>query len=194
MVLRIVGELRDASADFRYRRDLYRLLFAHAPTKLETDEPDGYDHASRRSGYRTFGGQVVKSHGERLIADFLYLYGVEYEYERPYCVDFYYPGIDVWHEHWALDRDGNPPAQFEGYAASVAWKRDLHRRHGTQLLETTWGDVRGSGAGCSSTSTGRSTRRGNVASARTTSSTSRTCSCRRRTTSRPATSTAPSTW
>ena len=30
---------------------------------------------------------MVKSHGERLIADFLYLNGVDYVYERPYDVD-----------------------------------------------------------------------------------------------------------
>ena len=153
MVLRIVDELRDASETFRYRWDLYRLLFAHAPTKLETHEPDGYDSATRQNGYRTFGGDIVKSHSERLIADFLYLNGVEYEYERPYSVDvadashsqyrpdFYYPAIDIWHEHWAVDQQGDPPAEFDGYAAGIAWKRALHRRHGTQLIETTWGDV-----------------------------------------------------
>jgi len=153
MVLRIVDELRDADETFRYRWDLYRLLFAHAPTKLETHEPDGYDSTTRQNGYRTFGGDIVKSHSERLIADFLYLNGVEYEYECPYSVDvadashsqyrpdFYYPAIDVWHEHWALDQQGNPPAEFDGYAAGIAWKRELHSRHGTQLIETTWGDV-----------------------------------------------------
>ena len=63
-----------------------------------------------------------------MIADFLFLNGVKYEYERPYAhdvadadhsqyrPDFYYPDVDVWHEHWALDRDGNPPAEFDGYA------------------------------------------------------------------------------
>ncbi len=44
---------------------------------------------------------MVKSYGERLIADFFYLNGVDYFYERPYdvsdsthaqyCPDFYYP-------------------------------------------------------------------------------------------------------
>ena len=120
-----------SSETFRYRWDLYRLVFAPAPTNLETHEPDGYDSAKRRNGYRTFGGDVVKSDGERLVADFLYLNGVEYEYERPYGIDvadashsqyrpdFYYPTIDVWHEHWGVDQHGNPPAECEGYAE--AW-------------------------------------------------------------------------
>ena len=153
MVLRIVDELRDASESFRHRWDLYRLLFANAPTDLAENEPDGYDDATRRTGYRTFAGEVVKSHGERLIANFLYLNGVDYVYERPYDVDvsdsthsqyrpdFYYPDIDVWHEHWALDRDGKPPPEFQGYAEGMAWKRGVHAQHGTTLVESTWAEV-----------------------------------------------------
>ena len=58
-----------------------------------------------------------------------------------YRPDFFYPEIDVWHEHWALDADGNPPEEFEGYAESMAWKRETHRRFGTTLVETTWAQV-----------------------------------------------------
>lgn len=153
MVLRIVDELRDASESFRHSWDLYRLLYANAPADLAENEPDGYDHASRQTGYRTFAGEVVKSHSERLIANFLYLNGVDYVYERPYGVDvsdsthsqyrpdFFYPGVDVWHEHWALGRDGKPPPEFEGYAEGMVWKRRVHAQHGTRLVESTWAEV-----------------------------------------------------
>jgi DNA helicase-4 len=153
MVMRIVDELRDASESFRYRWDLYRMLFANAPTDLTENEPDGYDKATSQTGYRTFAGEIVKSHSERLIANFLYLNGVNYEYERPYDVDvadathsqyrpdFYYPDIGVWHEHWALHRDGMPPAAFDGYTEGMAWKRRVHAQHGTTLVESTWADV-----------------------------------------------------
>ncbi len=156
MVLRIVNELRGMSESFRYRWELYRALFADAPTRLEENEPDGYDRATGQTGYRTFAGEVVKSHGERLIANFLYLNGVNYVYERPYQVngrpiasstrsqyrpDFYYSDIDVWHEHWALDRDGKPPAAFPGYAQDMAWKRRTHAQYGTTLVESTWAEV-----------------------------------------------------
>jgi DNA helicase-4 len=71
---------------------------------------------------------VVKSEGERLIADFLFLQGVEYDYELPYChdvadaehsqyrPDFHYvtPDGELWHEHGALDAAGRPPKQFRG--------------------------------------------------------------------------------
>lgn len=153
MIQRIVDELRDGSESFRYNWDLYRLLFANAPTSIGEDEPDGYDKRTKRTGYRTFAGEVVKSHGERLVADFLYLNGVNYEYDKSYPFqvsdathsqyrpDFYYPEIDVWHEHWALDRDGRPPASFKDYAAGLEWKRRIHAQHKTILIETTWADI-----------------------------------------------------
>lgn len=153
MVLRIVDELRDSSPQFRYRWDLYRTLYASAPADLEEHVPDGYDRATGGTGYRTFAGEVVKSHSERLVANFMYLNGVNYEYERDYehatadaahsqyLPDFYYPDIDVWHEHWALDRNGRAPARFKGYAEGMEWKRRIHSRRGTVLVESTWAGV-----------------------------------------------------
>ena len=153
MVERIVDELRDADERFRYNWDLYRLCFARTSTSLEDGDPDDYDNKTKQSGFQTFGGQVVKSHRERLIADFLFFNGVNYAYEHPYShqvadashsqyrPDFYYPDIDVWHEHWAVDRDGNPPAEFVGYARDMDWKRRTHTQYKTTLIQTTWADV-----------------------------------------------------
>ena len=153
MVERIVDDLRDSSPEFRYRWDLYRLLFASTSITLNGGDHDAYDRATRTTGFRTFNGEVVKSHGERLIADWLYLNGVEYKYEQKYPVpladsehsqyrpDFYYPRADLWHEHWALDRDGRPPREFVGYTESMVWKRKVHEVHGTKLIETTWASI-----------------------------------------------------
>lgn len=149
----IVDHLRDSSVDFRYKWDLFRLLFANLASTPEGGDHDHYDREKRDTGFRTFDGGYVRSHGERLIANWLYLNGVNYEYERPfahrtaspdhsqYRPDFYYPAADLWHEHWALDRDGKPPAIFPGYAEGIAWKRETHRKYGTKLIETTWADV-----------------------------------------------------
>jgi DNA helicase-4 len=151
--MRIVDRLRDSSESFRFHWDLYRLLFANAPTDINEKALDGYDKVDRVSGYNTFSGVIVKSHGERLIADFLYLSGVEFEYEKTYVFpeadethsqyrpDFYYPSIDVWHEHWALDQQNRPPSEFRGYAESMAWKRAVHKRRGTKFIESTWAEV-----------------------------------------------------
>src|SRR5690606_39001443 len=96
-------------------------------------DPDSYDRDSRRTGFHTLDGDVVKSAGERAIANWLIQCGVDVTYELAYSVDvadaqhsqyhpdFYYPAADVWHEHWAfVDGDDVPPS-FEGYLESRAW-------------------------------------------------------------------------
>jgi DNA helicase-4 len=153
MILSIVDELRDKSEHFKYRWDLFRTLFANAPLGFNEAEPDGYDRANKATGFRTFSGELVRSHGERLIANFLFLNGIRYDYERPYHVDladalhpqyrpdFYYPDVDVWHEHWALDKEGRAPTGFTGYHEAMAWKRNVHALYGSTLVESTWADV-----------------------------------------------------
>ncbi|MDH2414336.1 UvrD-helicase domain-containing protein [Nocardioides sp. CER19] len=152
-VSRIVDELRDSDVGFRFKWDLYRLLFARMGENSAEAQPDAYDKKSRTTGFGTMRGEVVKSEGERLIADWLFLNGITYEYERPYShdvadeshsqyrPDFFYPDVDVWHEHWAIGPDGEPPAAFVGYAESMRWKKQTHRRFGTTLLETTWTEI-----------------------------------------------------
>ncbi|WP_084130587.1 UvrD-helicase domain-containing protein [Demequina sp. NBRC 110055] len=149
----IVDRLRDGDFAFRFRWDLFRLLHGKAGASLASAQPDSYDRATGTSGFATYRGDTVKSEGERLIADWLYLHGVEYRYEHPYVhdvsdathgqyrPDFYYPTVDAWHEHWALRADGTVPDEFVGYAESMRFKRDLHRRHGTTLVETAWHSI-----------------------------------------------------
>jgi len=99
---------------------------------------------------RTIQGDYVRSLEECAIANWLYVNGIQYEYERDYehdlashehgqyRPDFYYPQIAVYHEHLALDQNGRPPEFFSsGYIDGVQWKRQMHQQHGTQLIETT---------------------------------------------------------
>ena len=158
MVMQIVDQLRDASESFRYNWDLYRLVFSKSPTELKKGEAKGDDDLAPDK-FATLRSGVVKSVGEQMIADFLFLNGVDYEYERRYDVplatptksqyrpDFYYPAVGAWHEHWAVGLDGKPPANFAGYGESMTWKRNLHAQHGTKLIETTWGEVVVAGTG-----------------------------------------------
>lgn len=153
MVARLVDELRDESPSFRYRWDLYRLLFARTSNSPEGAPAEWWDRETDVAGHRTLRGETVRSQGEKMIADWLYLNGVAYEYERAYShpvadsehsqyrPDFYYPDVDVWHEHWALGRDGRPPREFVGYAEGMEWKRRVHASHGTTLIETSWADI-----------------------------------------------------
>ena len=154
----IVDSLKNSSPDFKYKWDFFRLLMANAPSAPDSGEPDNYDRTTKEIGLRTFDGKNVRSGGERLIANWLYLNGIEYKYEHPYSFrtasathsqyrpDFYYPEADLWHEHWGLDSDGNPPPNFTGYLEDMEWKRQTHKSNGTMLAETTWFQiVHGSG-------------------------------------------------
>ena len=104
----------------------------------------------RRHELRTLQGELVKSFEECLIANFLYLNGVRYEYERryeeptattkrrQYAPDFYLPDADVYIEHFALSKDGRTPRFINraNYTAGREWKLRLHAEHGTKLIET----------------------------------------------------------
>jgi DNA helicase-4 len=100
------------------------------------------------AGVRSLRGEHVRSHEECTIADWLYLHGIEYAYERPYephVADqdgrpyrpaFTLPGAYL--EHFGVDRDGQPAPWLdrERYQQEMAWRRATHRRFGTRLVET----------------------------------------------------------
>ena len=101
-----------------------------------------------------------KSDEESKICDFLGSRGIKFRYEekyeistvdadfRQYCPDFsiYIDGADgqqkrVYLEHFAINEEGRTPDWFSEedkikYHQGIYWKRDLHRQHGTILLET----------------------------------------------------------
>ena len=102
----------------------------------------------QRGDLRTLTGIKVKSFEEVQVANFLSMNGVDFEYERPYeeptatgqhrqyQPDFYLPDYDIYIEHFALNEDGRPPPYRPGYRDGVRWKRRVHMRHGTDLIET----------------------------------------------------------
>ena len=106
-------------------------------------------------------GPTVRSYGEFIIGTLLRAAGVEFRYEanfpmpddmgdKEYHPDFYIPDDPdapvtadggIWLEHYAHDRHGNAPAEFEGYDERRAWKRRLHRRLRTRYIETSFGTM-----------------------------------------------------
>ena len=108
-----------------------------------------YDYI-RQFDLRSLKGERVKSFGECQIANHLYLNGVAYEYEahyehdtatakrRQYRPDFRLPEAGVYIEHFGLDARGRPPPYLDGdaYLRQRAWKLALHKKHGTDLIET----------------------------------------------------------
>lgn len=102
---------------------------------------------------RTYKGEQVKSVEELIIANFLFLNGVKYQYEKPYehdtrtqyymqyKPDFYLEDYGIYLEHFGVDENEEPPSFFseieiERYKDGMKWKRQLHRDYGTKLIET----------------------------------------------------------
>lgn len=95
-------------------------------------------------------GERVKSYEECEIANFLFLNGIEYEYEstykhdtatveyRQYEPDFYLTEYDIYLEHFGVDRRGNtaPFVDKTNYQKGMEWKRELHKSYNTTLIET----------------------------------------------------------
>lgn len=95
----------------------------------------------------TIKGEKVKSVEELMIANFLYLNGVEYEYEKPYPFgpsvyrpDFYLTKYDIYLEHFGVDRHNRAkwlsPFNEQKYIEEMQLKRETHRTNNTILLET----------------------------------------------------------
>ncbi|MHA3081338.1 UvrD-helicase domain-containing protein [Acinetobacter sp. ANC 5502] len=109
-----------------------------------------YDRYVRDHEYRTLQGERVRGYQELLIANWLFLHGIAYQYEAPYITkrrielgfdyrpDFYLTDAKVYLEHFGIDRQGKTRADIpsQEYNAIIRKKRELHQSCGTTLLET----------------------------------------------------------
>ncbi|NTW53234.1 MAG: UvrD-helicase domain-containing protein [Chlorobaculum sp.] len=100
-----------------------------------------------KSSLDTMQGEKVKSVEELTIANFLYLNGIEYEYEKPYPYgeimyrpDFYLKDYDLWLEHFGVDENNCAkwltPLNEQKYVEGMQIKRQTHKENKTKLLET----------------------------------------------------------
>lgn len=101
---------------------------------------------------KTLKGKYVKSIEEATIANFLFLNGIEYEYEKhypydiknnrrkKYAPDFYLSEYDIWWEHFGIDQKRRAkwlsPKEERKYLEGIEWKRKLHKSKRTKLIET----------------------------------------------------------
>lgn len=150
----IIDQIKDCFPAFRTQWDLFRFVFGRdLPAFGSQGSVDVWDHQGN-GRLRTSNGESVRSLEEVMIANWLFLNGVNYVYEkhyefktadeahRQYRPDFYYPDINLYHEHFALNAKGEAPPRFEGYLQEVEWKRQLHRDRDTALFETTSHGIR----------------------------------------------------
>lgn len=100
----------------------------------------------------TLNGEIVKSIEETKIANFLFMHGVNYEYEKlypfenedpnrkAYRPDFYLTDYDIYLEHFGINKDYKCPwlseIEEKKYIDGINWKRQFHKQNGTKLIET----------------------------------------------------------
>ena len=147
------GIIADLVADPKFSTVMLRWFEDHfAPYKSEHDfQTQGeYWAYIRANEIRSLQGEKVRSFEECEIANFLYLNGVPYEYERSYehdtatsekgqyQPDFYLSDAGIYIEHFGLNESGGTASFIdrEEYLQSMDWKRQLHTEHGTILIET----------------------------------------------------------
>ena len=127
-------------------------LYLMAPYKSEFEFQSlgEYIRYLRQFNLRSLKGDRVKSFEECYIANFLYVNGIEYEYERKYehktfdenyrqyIPDFYLPKYKLYIEHFGINRN-KEPAPFvnaQKYKEQIEWKRKTHTQRNTDLIET----------------------------------------------------------
>lgn len=100
-----------------------------------------------KSSLDTMKGERVKSVEELIIANFLYLNGIEYEYEQPYPYgdvmyrpDFFLKEYDIYLEHFGIDENNRAKwlSDFneKEYIRGMELKREAHKTYNTKLVET----------------------------------------------------------
>lgn len=147
----IQGMLDSILTDPRQRADVTDFLVYHnKPYRSAFDfrTRAEYDEYVRSVELRTLNGDLVRSYEELVIANFLSEHDIEFQYEaryevstatrnrRQYLPDFFLPGHGIYIEHFALDEQGRPPPTWTDYEAGVRWKRSVHSRYRTTLIET----------------------------------------------------------
>ena len=108
--------------------------------------------SANKDKHETLKNEFVKSNEELVIANYLFINGINYEYEKPYGIetstldkrqytpDFYLPDYGIYIEHYGIDRNGNAPQYdkeaSDEYVRSMNWKRQIHNENQTKCIET----------------------------------------------------------
>lgn len=157
-LLLFLGYYFDLPADVMNYDNLDEYHMAKAAQDYETLKSGAGDYVKKVSdqrgrSMRTLSGEYLRSVQETQIANFLYLNGLEYEYEPvyPHAIQGarkkYTPDFIIWQgehtaylEHYAISESGYSsvltPQEVAKYSNAIKDKRKLHRQMGTGLLET----------------------------------------------------------
>jgi DNA helicase IV len=157
-VLLFFGYHFDLPADAMNYDNLNLFHLAKAAQDYETIKSGAGDYikkvsTQRERGLKTLTGEYLRSVQEVQIANFLYLNGLDYEYEpvyphpingarKKYTPDFIIRQGEhiAYLEHYAISESGYSsvltPKEIKKYSSAIKDKIKLHRLMGTTLLET----------------------------------------------------------
>lgn len=142
-------DLDDSSID-SLKNDLSTRAFYTLKSDIETRLEDINYMAKKKI---TINNERVKSIEEARIANFLYLNGIEYEYEAPYefhikdSLKVYTPDFTIYNghqkiylEHFGISESGEnnrfTKDELAKYKKQIIDKKKLHQEHGTKLIYT----------------------------------------------------------
>ncbi len=125
--------------------------FSTMRSDLEEFKREVIDARTKKSV--TIQNEVLRSHQEVEIANFLYLNKIDYEYEplyqyyvrgtrKPYTPDFVITqnGMTAYIEHFGISENGENDRysreELEAYKRAINHKVGLHKQHGTTLIYT----------------------------------------------------------
>ncbi|MDH8678721.1 UvrD-helicase domain-containing protein [Fusibacter bizertensis] len=137
------------SLDFECQNDLYSDLKSKGAMSIN----DCIKSNLSNNNLTTYLSERVKSFEELLIANYLFLHGINYEYEKPYEYDtsslshrqykpdFYLSDFNIYLEHFGVDKDMKAnhlknEIERKNYIDGITWKRNIHKKYGTKLIET----------------------------------------------------------
>ena len=158
----LIRDLCDENDDFHKKWQEYiSIANSPLPDYKDIDDEESYTLLLKQYGakyssinksktlvFPTLNNAEVKSIEELRIYNWLILNGVNFQYEvryehdtatrdyRQYFPDFYYPDVKLYHEHFALNSEGQPPKFMENYLPGVEWKRALHKNYSTKCIES----------------------------------------------------------
>ena len=129
-------------------------LLCAADDPFDFESEADYQAYIRDNEFRTLNGDKVKSHGEVLIGNALYAWGIEHEYEAQYvtgseeklefdyCPDFHISDTRIYIEHFGVDGNGNTASWIDAqkYRSEMESKIETHARFDSILIKTTHQD------------------------------------------------------
>jgi DNA helicase-4 len=158
---RSFNELFYADATFQSRAINFIAFFSN-PLRDEFSflSREEFKEHRKNSRYTGLNGLQLKCATALQIANFLYLHGVNFEYEALYpnmnmaikeqlpfyTPTFFLPDYNIYLEHFCLDENGNVPSWFsyrppfssarEQYHAEISTKEEIHRLGGSHLIKS----------------------------------------------------------